>query len=68
MVSTLLLYLTQSVVLGRIHVVLGLDASNLFRCQSDTSLQASTDLAATYAALILADDGIEITVRYIHFP
>jgi len=25
-------------------------------------LQASTDLAATYAALILADEGIEITV------
>ena len=25
-------------------------------------LQASTELAATYAALILADDGIEITV------
>jgi hypothetical protein len=24
--------------------------------------QASTDLAATYAALILADDGVEITV------
>jgi hypothetical protein len=24
--------------------------------------QATTDLAATYAALILADDGIEITV------
>jgi hypothetical protein len=26
-------------------------------------MQASTELAATYAALILADDGIEITVR-----
>jgi hypothetical protein len=26
-------------------------------------LQASAELAATYAALILADDGIEITVR-----
>jgi hypothetical protein len=26
-------------------------------------MQASVDLAATYAALILADDGIEITVR-----
>jgi hypothetical protein len=26
-------------------------------------LQASVELAATYAALILADDGLEITVR-----
>ena len=30
-------------------------------------LQASSDLAATYAALILADDGVEITVRTHHF-
>lgn len=28
-------------------------------------LQATAELAATYAALILADDGIEITVRLI---
>jgi hypothetical protein len=27
-------------------------------------LQASIELAPTYAALILADDGIEITVRH----
>ena len=26
--------------------------------------QASTELAPTYAALILADEGIEITVRF----
>jgi len=26
-------------------------------------IQASSELAATYAALILADDGLEITVR-----
>ena len=30
--------------------------------------QASTELAATYAALILADDGIEITVsRFLRY-
>jgi hypothetical protein len=27
--------------------------------------QASADLAATYAALILADDGVEITVSIV---
>lgn len=27
-------------------------------------IQASTELAATYAALILADDGVDITVCY----
>lgn len=30
--------------------------------------QASADLAATYAALILADDGVEITVSIISTP
>ena len=31
-------------------------------CTLSPRLQASVELAATYAALILADDGIEITV------
>ncbi|CDR98670.1 hypothetical protein [Sporisorium scitamineum] len=29
---------------------------------------ASSDLAATYASLILADDGLEITVRITSLP
>jgi hypothetical protein len=28
-------------------------------------LQATSELAATYAALILADEGVEITVRFL---
>lgn len=30
--------------------------------------QANVELAATYAALILADDNVEITVRIEHYP
>ena len=34
---------------------------------SDSALtKQSSELAATYAALILADDGVEITVSYFH--
>lgn len=29
---------------------------------------ATSELAATYAALILADEGIEITVRFLSRP
>jgi len=38
-------------------------SSGCSSCPLTRNFQASTDLAATYAALILADEGIEITVR-----
>lgn len=44
----------------------GLDSRRvLWITHANNGMQASTDLAATYAALILADDGIEITVRVL---
>lgn len=37
-----------------------------FGCHADFEfVQATTDLATSYAALILADEGLEITVRLI---
>lgn len=42
-----------------------LQADNIPLGQANPKVQSSTDLATSYAALILADDGIEITVRNI---
>ena len=45
------------------HAMMDDDRCGLLLTTGFSHLQATAELAATYAALILADDGIEITVR-----